>query len=109
MKIRLLGNAEAKALEATGTAEASAMQLKAEAMQSYGKQALIQMVLESLPSLAAEISAPLSKIDEIVLLGGDNDRLSTEVGKLLAEGPPVIKALTGVDVSGAVNMIPGAR
>merc|ERR1712226_33854 len=107
-RIRLVGSAEAKAIEATGSAEASAMQLKAEAMQAYGKQALVQMVLEALPSLAAEISAPLGKIDEIVLLGGDNDRLSTELGKLIAEGPPVIKALTGVDVSGAVRSIPGA-
>jgi len=107
-KIRLLGGAEAKAIEATGSAEAVAMQLKAEAMQAYGKQALVQMVLESLPALAAEVSQPLGKIDDIVLLGGDNDRLSTEVAKLIAEGPAVIKALTGVDVSGAVKMIPGA-
>jgi len=107
-KIRLIGQAEAKAIEAVGSAEATAMQLKAEAMQSYGKQALVQMVLESLPQLAAEVAQPLGKIDEIVLLGGDNDRLSTEVAKLLAEGPPVIKALTGVDVSGVVAAIPGA-
>ena len=84
------------------------MLLKAKALQSYGSQALVQMVLESLPRLAAEIAQPLAKIDEIVLLGGDNDRLSTEVAKLLAEGPPVIKALTGVDVSGVVAAIPGA-
>ena len=108
-KIRLLGQAEAKSIEAIGSAEAKAMQLKAEAMQSYGKQALVQMVLESLPALAAEVSQPLGKIDDIVLLGGDNDRLSTEVAKLVAEGPAVIRALTGVDVSGAVRMIPGAQ
>merc|ERR1739848_549130 len=40
-KIRLIGTAEAKAIEATGSAEASAMQMKAEAMQSYGRQALV--------------------------------------------------------------------
>merc|ERR1712043_55707 len=108
-RIRLIGQAEAKAIEATGSADATAMQLKAEAMQAYGKQALVQMVLESLPVLTAEVSAPMSKIDEVVLLSGENDRLSTELGKLIAEGPPVIKALTGVDVSGAVSMIPGAK
>ena len=48
----------------------------------HGRQALVQMVLESLPALAAEVAAPLSKIDEIVLLGGNNDRTSTEIGKL---------------------------
>merc|ERR1711976_434871 len=99
-----IGQADAKAIEALGSADALAMQMKAEAMQAYGKQALVQMVLEALPKIAAEVSQPLGKIDEIVLLGGENDRLSTEVGKLIAEGP-VIKALTGVDVSGAVKMI----
>jgi len=108
-KIRLIGNAEASAIEATGSAEAGAMQLKAEAMQAYGKQALVQMVLESLPKLAAEVAAPLSKIDQIVLLGGENDRLSTEVGKLISEGPAVIKALSGIDVTGALRKIPGAQ
>jgi len=108
-KIRLLGTAEAKAIEATGSAEAQAMQMKAEAMQAYGRQALVQMVLESLPALAAEVAAPLSKIDEIVLLGGNNDRTSTEIGKLLAEGPTVVQALTGVDISNVVKNIPGAK
>merc|ERR1712178_563379 len=108
-KIRLLGTAEAKAIEATGSAEAQAMQMKAEAMQAYGRQALVQMVLESLPALAAEVAAPLSKIDEIVLLGGNNDRTSTEIGKLLAEGPTVVQALTGVDISNVVKKIPGAK
>lgn len=107
-RIRLVGAAEAKAIKATGSAKANAMQLKAQAYKAYGKQALVHMVLDALPSLAAEISAPLEKVDEIVLLGGDNDRLSTEVGKLIAEGPPVIKALTGIDVSGAIREIPGA-
>jgi len=107
-KIRLIGTAEAKAIEATGSAEATAMQMKAEAMQAYGRQALVQMILESLPALAAEVSAPLSKIDEIVLLGGNNDRTSTEIGKLLSEGPAVVQALTGVDISNVVKKIPGA-
>lgn len=108
-KIRLIGAAEAKAIEATGGAEAQAMQLKAEAMQAYGRQAMVQMVLESLPALAAEVSAPLSKIDEIVLLGGGNDSASMEIGKLLSQAPPLVEALTGVDLSKVVANIPGAR
>ena len=49
--------------------------------------------------IAAEVSAPLSRVDEIVLLGGDNDRTTSEVTKLLAEMPPAVQALTGVDLS----------
>merc|ERR1711997_597922 len=102
-RIKLIGQAKAEALEKTGSAKAKGMQMKAEAMQQYGRQAMVQMVLESLPSLAAEVSRPLEKIDEIVLLGGENDRTSTKVGQLLAEGPAVVKALTGVDISTAMN------
>jgi len=108
-EIKLLGLAEAQSNQAIGEAEALALRLKAEAMQKYGKQALVQMILESLPSLAAEIASPLSRVDDIILLGGKNDRLSTEVGKIVSEGPAVIKALTGVDVSGTIKNLPGAK
>ena len=47
--------------------------------------------------IAAEVSAPLSKTDEIVLLG--DDRAASEVSRLLASVPPSVQALTGVDIS----------
>ena len=47
--------------------------------------------------IAAEVSAPLSKTDEIVLLG--DDRATSEVSRLLASVPPSVHALTGVDIS----------
>ena len=47
--------------------------------------------------VAAEVSAPLSKTEEIVLLG--DDRTSSEVTRLLANMPPAVQALTGVDLS----------
>ena len=71
-KIVLLGKAKAAATLAIGSAESEAMKVKAEAMQKWGKAAIIQMVLESLPGFAAEVAAPLSKIEEIVILGGEN-------------------------------------
>jgi len=43
------------------------------------------------------VSAPLSKTEEIVLLG--DDRATSEVSRLLASVPPSVQALTGVDVS----------
>ena len=49
--------------------------------------------------IAAEVSAPLSKTGEIVLIGG-NDKVGQEVNKLLGTLPPAVQALTGVDVSG---------
>ena len=77
-------------------------------MQGYGKQAIVQMILESLPQLAAEISAPLQKVDDIILLG-DGKNTTNELAKLLAEVPVTVKALTGTDVSGVIKKLPGAR
>ena len=49
--------------------------------------------------IAAEVSAPLAKTDEIVLIGG-SDRTTQEVNKLVGTLPPAIQALTGVDLTG---------
>merc|ERR1719383_41599 len=106
-KIRLIGAAEARAVEAVGRAEAERMRMKASAYKQYGDAAILALVLESLPQIAAEVSAPLAKTDEIVLIGGA-DRTTNEVNKLVATLPPAVQALTGVDLSGALGKIPGA-
>ena len=49
--------------------------------------------------IAAEVSAPLAKTDEIVLIGGQ-DRTTSEVSKLVGTLPPAVQALTGVDITG---------
>merc|ERR1712083_1104060 len=107
-RIKLLGAAEAKAVEAVGRAEAEQMRMKAAAYAQYGDAAVMSLVLEALPQIAAEVSAPLSKTGEIVLIGG-NDKVGQEVNKLLGTLPPAVQALTGVDVSGVLQKLPGAR
>merc|ERR1719327_2205555 len=106
-KIRLIGGAEAKAVEAVGRAEAEKMRMKASAYKQYGDAAILSLVLESLPQIAAEVSAPLAKTDEIVMIGGQ-DRTTSEVSKLVGTLPPAVQALTGVDITGAFSKIPGA-
>merc|ERR1719309_532231 len=106
-KIRLVGGAEAKAVEAVGRAEAESMRMKASAYKQYGDAAIMSLVLEALPQIAAEVAAPLAKTDEIVLIGG-SDRTTEEINKLVGTLPPAIQALTGVDVTGALGKIPGA-
>ncbi|XP_006740968.2 flotillin-2 [Leptonychotes weddellii] len=98
-KIRKLGEAEAAVIEAMGTAEAERMKLKAEAYQKYGDAAKMALVLEALPQIAAKIAAPLTKVDEIVVLSGDNSKVTSEVNRLLAELPASVHALTGVDLA----------
>merc|ERR550519_1534892 len=107
-KIRLIGAAEARAVEAVGRAEAERMRMKASAYKQYGDAAIMAMVLEALPQIAAEVSAPLAKTDEIVMIGGA-DKTTNEINKLIGTLPPAIQALTGVDLTGALGQIPGAK
>merc|ERR1711872_117107 len=106
-RVRLTGAAEARAIEAVGRAEAESMRMKASAYKQYGDAAVMSLVLEALPAIAAEVAAPLAKTDEIVLIGG-SDRTTEEINKLVGTLPPAIQALTGVDVTGALGKIPGA-
>merc|ERR1711872_1003760 len=106
-KIRLIGAADARAVEAVGRAEAESMRMKASAYKQYGDAAVMSLVLEALPSIAAEVAAPLSRTDEIVLIGGNNNT-TNEVNKLVGTLPPAIQALTDVDITGALGKIPGA-
>lgn len=104
--IRVRGSAEATSIEAVGKAQAEEMRLKASAYRAYGDAAILELTLDALPKVAAEVAAPLSKIDEIVVLG--DDRTTGEVSRLLSSLPPAIQALTGVDLSKAIGKIPGA-
>merc|ERR1712029_357882 len=106
-KIGLIGGAEARAVEAVGRAEAESMRMKASAYKQYGDAAVMSLVLEALPSIAAEVAAPLAKTDEIVLIGGSNNT-TNEINKLVGTLPPAVQALTGVDITGALGKIPGA-
>ncbi|XP_062521918.1 flotillin-2-like [Corticium candelabrum] len=106
--IKLIGAAEASAIEAKGKAEAERMRQKASAYKQYGDAAMMSLILESLPKLAAEVAAPLAKTDQMVILGSQ-DGVAGEITKLIGQLPPAVQALTGVDLSGALGKIPGAR
>ncbi|KJE97317.1 flotillin 2-PF [Capsaspora owczarzaki ATCC 30864] len=102
--IKLIGAAEAAAIQAKGIAEADEMRMKAAAFKQYGNAAIMNMVLEALPKIAAEIAAPLAKTDNIVLLSGDSnatsaDRATSEIARLVGQLPPAVQAITGVDLT----------
>ncbi|XP_013792611.1 flotillin-2-like [Limulus polyphemus] len=107
-RIKMIGASEGYAIEAVGKAEAERMRMKAAAYKQYGDAAVMSIVLEALPKVAAEISAPLSKTDEIVLVSGSDGAVS-EVNRLVSQVPPAVHALTGVDLSKVLSKIPGAK
>lgn len=51
----MIGAAEAYAIEAVGKADAERMRLRASAYKQYGEAAVLSLVLETLPKLAAEV------------------------------------------------------
>lgn len=50
-RIKMLGAAEAYAIEAVGKAEAEQMRMKAAAYKQYGDAAVMSLVLDSLPKV----------------------------------------------------------
>ncbi len=99
---KLEGFAEAEKSKQLGSAEAEAMLKKAQAWQKYNDVALFDMYMKILPDLARAVSEPLSKVDKIVMVGGDKSlgtsKLTSQVAEVLAQMPEVVKSLTGVDL-----------
>ncbi|KAH7959554.1 hypothetical protein HPB49_011876 [Dermacentor silvarum] len=85
-------------LETVGKADAERMRMKAAAYKQFGDAAILSLVLDTLPKLAAEVAAPLAKTEEIVMTSGE-DRTTAEVTKLVSQIPPTVQALTGIDLT----------
>lgn len=100
--MKLEGAAAAEELKRKGLAEAEVMLKKAEAWQGYNQAAIIEMYLKILPDLAKAVSEPLSKVDKIVVVGGDKglgiSKITSQVAEVLAQMPEVVKSLTGIDL-----------
>jgi flotillin len=100
--MKLEGVAEAEKTKQVGLAEAETMLKKAQAWDKYNQAAILEMYLKMLPDLAKSVSEPLSKVDKIVVIGGDKNlgttKITSQVGEILAQMPEVVKSLTGVDL-----------
>jgi len=106
--IRAKGEAEAYAICAKATAEAEAMQKKAEAWAEYKEAALLDMLLQVLPRVVHEVSAPLCRAEKITMVAGDGDigasRLAGEVLSIVDKLPAMIKTMTGVDITKTMSV-----
>jgi flotillin len=99
---RLEGQAEAESFRLKGLAEAEAMTHKAQAWENYNQAAILELYLQNLPELAKAVADPLSRVDKIVLVGGDKGtgatKITAQVSDILAQMPEVVESLTGVDL-----------
>ncbi|MDD8024957.1 MAG: SPFH domain-containing protein [Acidobacteriota bacterium] len=100
--VKLEGQADASRIREKGAAEAEAMLKKAQSMEKYGDAAVLEMYMKVLPDVVRGVSEPLSKVDKIVIVGGDKSlgttKVTGQVAEILAQMPDVIQSLTGADI-----------
>lgn len=111
-KIELRGNAQAEAIRAKAAAEAEKLKLKAEAFAQFKEAALVDVVLDVMPKVAAEIAAPIKNVKHINMVSsGDGQigagRIAKEVMTIMEALPQVVEKLTGVDISKDIKAITG--
>eukprot|EP00177_Eucheuma_denticulatum_P008453 GFKZ01015374.1.p1 GENE.GFKZ01015374.1~~GFKZ01015374.1.p1 ORF type:complete len:535 (-),score=94.28 GFKZ01015374.1:285-1724(-) len=113
-RVRKLGEAEADAIRAKGMAEIEVLRERVKVWQECGNQAaILEKMIEVLPKVAAAVSAPLSKTEKMVFVGGGAggggpSAFTREMERVVAEVPETVHALTGVDLrKGIKNMMSG--
>ena len=101
--IQAKGAAEAAAVQAKMVAEAEGMEKKAEAYNKYNNAAVIEMMVNIMPQMAAEIAKPLSTIDKVNIYGGGGEG-GSGVGQISGSAATVMQQVfdtmseaTGVD------------
>uniref|UniRef100_S4RGD7 Flotillin n=1 Tax=Petromyzon marinus TaxID=7757 RepID=S4RGD7_PETMA len=112
--IKIKGEAEAYAIEAKAKAEAEQMLQKAQAFKDYEEAAMVDLLLETLPKIATEVSQPLSKARKVTMIssgGGEvgASKLTSEVLDIMSKLPESVERLTGVKISqvrSAPNFVP---
>lgn len=107
------GLAEAEIIRQKGLAEAEGSLEKARAWQEYNEAAIAQLLIEVLPEITRAIAEPMGKIDKITIVdnggggaGTGAAKITQDIGKVLAELPPVVEALSGVDLKELIQRLP---
>jgi flotillin len=101
--LRLEAEARAEEIRLRGLAEAEAMMKKAQAWERYNEAALLETFIQVLPELAKAIAEPLSRVDKIVIIGGEKglgtNQITGQITQIMAQMPEILKTLTGADLS----------
>lgn len=110
--VQARGLAEAEVVKQKGLAEAAGSMEKARAWQEYNEAAIAQLLIEKLPEIARAIAEPMSRISNITIVGGGTghgtgaSKITQDITQVLAELPPVVQALSGVDLRELINRLP---
>lgn len=80
------------------------MAKKAEAYKEYKEAAMVEMLLETLPKVAAEVAAPLSQAKKITMVASGSGevgaaKLTGEVLAIVGKIPELVKNMTNIDIT----------
>lgn len=101
--IRAKGEAEAASIQAKALAEAEGMEKKAEAYAKYDSAAILEMLVNIMPQMAAEIAKPLSTIDKVNIYGGGGSdgsgisQISGNAATVMQQVFDTMSEATGID------------
>jgi flotillin len=102
------GLASAEIIRQQGYAEAESMDKKAAAWQNYNEAALAQLFADKLPDIARAVADPLSKTERMVVISSDGgaSKITKDIGQIIADLPPVIESLTGLQLKELLKKVP---
>jgi flotillin len=102
--VKLEGDADASAIVAKGSAEAEAMNKRAQSFKEYNDAAMLQMVVEIMPEVAAQIAAPMGSIDQLTVISTDGaGALPKQVTSNMTQLQQLLKDTLGVDIAAMVS------
>jgi flotillin len=107
---RMIGKAQADIIKMKGDAENEILKQRAEIYREFGHDAIVQNVVEMLPSLAKEIAQPLAKTEKMIFVSSDGSsasNLSKDIIKAAAQLPDAVESLTGLDLKKALKRLEG--
>src|SRR5665213_3122048 len=101
---RAQGEAEAEIIFKRGSAEARAMNVKADAYQEYNQAAVVDKLISSMPEIVRALASPLQNIDKITIVstGGDTagmNKITGDITKMAAQIPALFETLSGMQMS----------
>ena len=102
--VKLEGDADASAIVAKGSAEAEAMARRAQSFKEYNDAARLQMVVEIMPQVAAQLAAPMGAIDQLTVISTDGaGALPKQVTSNMTQLQQLLKDTLGIDIAAMIN------
>lgn len=94
--------AEAEGIKAKALAEAEGIEKKAEAQAKMQQASVVEMIVNRLPDIAREVSAPLSNIDSITMYGDQSTELIENNTQKIDKILKVAEDSLGIDLKSVV-------